>query len=133
MTSIEAAKASWTSVKGDEFLMVSVADHKTALNFGAEKLVMGKELGKWFEDFRDVIRPQLRISTPAFFITPSGNQVTNVSSDIGHLFGMISETRSMAMTAVRKATATLAAGSSSDTMRRNVAVRMCHSDRTADT
>ena len=66
MTSIEAAKASWTSVKGDEFLMVSVADHKTALNFGAEKLVMGKELGKWFEDFRDVIRPQLRISTSLF-------------------------------------------------------------------
>ena len=120
--------------RGEQFLIVKVADHKTSLTYGDAKLVLDEEVASWFLAFRDSVRHQRGSFGPTepLFVTTSGGKVTNLSKDLSILASEVNETRVLNPTTARKATATIAAGMGSDVQRRIVANQMGQSSRTAD-
>lgn len=134
MTCQEAAEIEYHDVKGEEFAVVKVADHKTSTTYGEAKLIMDGEVVTWFREFRDVLRPQRGSfgSSDPLFVTINGGKVTNLSQDVSTLAGELSEKRILNPTAARKATATMTASVANDVQRRLIANQMGHSSKTAD-
>lgn len=55
ITCQKASQGQYHDVKEDRFLIVKVQDHKTSLVYGATKLVMDREVTRWFVAFRDIL------------------------------------------------------------------------------
>ena len=88
------------NAKGERFLIVKVADHKTSMTYGEAKLVLNEEVATWLDAFPDIVRPHRGTLEPTkpLSITTSGEKVTNLSN-ISILATEVNKTRVLKPTA----------------------------------
>ena len=131
---MEEAKAA-KQVKSDneDFLLVAVKNHKTSMMYGSAKVVISEDVARCFTAFRDLIRPAWGYLDDhhSFFISTTGQNIADITTNIRCLANEIEDTCILAPTPIRKATSSIAAGTTTDQEKRLVTNQMTLSEKTA--